>query len=89
MKEFGHAIGLAFQIADDLLDVEGRTEVIGKTAGLDSRNRKATYPALFGVEASRQRLDELYSKALGLLAPFGSSAEGLQWLCDYTVRRDR
>lgn len=86
---FGRSIGLAFQIADDLLDVEGKSEVIGKTPGSDSRNRKATYPALFGVEASRRRRDQLYRNALDLLAPFGSGADGLRWLCDYTVQRDR
>jgi farnesyl diphosphate synthase len=89
MSQFGRSIGLAFQIADDLLDVEGKTEVIGKTPGSDSRNRKATYPALFGVEASRRRLEQLYRKALDPLAPLGSGADALRWLCDYAVRRDR
>ena len=55
---FGRAIGLAFQIRDDLLDVEGKTEEIGKTSGSDERMNNATNPALFGVEASRRRCDE-------------------------------
>jgi farnesyl diphosphate synthase len=89
IDRFGRAIGLAFQIADDLLDVEGETEVIGKTRGSDIRNQKATYPALFGLAATRQRLDALYGEAMRLLDRFGDRAEGLKWLTDYSVRRDR
>jgi farnesyl diphosphate synthase len=89
MDRFGRAIGLAFQIADDLLDVEGETEIIGKTRGSDIRNRKATYPALFGLAATHRRLDELYAQAMSALAPFGERAEPLRYLCDYSVQRDR
>lgn len=89
IDRFGRAIGLAFQIADDLLDVEGETEVIGKTRGSDIRNQKATYPALFGLAATRQRLDALYTEAMGVLERFGGRGEGLKWLTDYSVRRDR
>ena len=89
MDGFGRSIGLAFQIADDLLDVEGETAVIGKTRGSDERNQKATYPALFGLPATRRRLDELYGQAMAALARFGDRAEALRWLCDYSVQRDR
>lgn len=89
IDRFGRMIGLAFQIADDLLDVEGATEVIGKTRGSDIRNQKATYPALFGMTATRQRLDGLYGEAMSLLDRFGHRADGLKWLTDYSVRRDR
>jgi farnesyl diphosphate synthase len=89
LDRFGRMIGLAFQIADDLLDVEGPTEVIGKTRGSDIRNQKATYPALFGMTATRQRLDGLYDEAMLLLDRFGRRADGLKWLTDYSVRRDR
>jgi geranylgeranyl pyrophosphate synthase len=67
LDEFGRTIGVAFQIRDDLLDVEGDTEVIGKTAGSDLRLDKATYPGLFGVEASRRRCDELLARGLARL----------------------
>ena len=85
---FGRAIGLAFQIRDDLLDVEGRTEDIGKTAGSDQRMNKATYPALFGTEASRARCDELLRQGLGQLAPLGR-ANALAWLARFIVDRGK
>jgi len=85
---FGRAIGLAFQIRDDLLDVEGRTEDIGKTAGSDQRKNKATYPALFGIEASRRRCDELLAQGLGYLGPLGG-ATALAWLARFIVDRGK
>ena len=85
---FGRAIGLAFQIRDDLLDVEGRTEDIGKTAGSDQRMNKATYPALFGIEASRARCDELLTKGLDQLEPLGR-ANALAWLARFIVDRGK
>lgn len=88
IERFGRALGLAFQIADDLLDVEGETAVIGKTRGSDMRNRKATYPSLFGLAATRRRLDELYATAMQELERFGTQADGLRWISNYCVRRD-
>jgi farnesyl diphosphate synthase len=85
---FGHAVGLAFQIRDDLLDVEGKTEDIGKTAGSDQRMHKATYPALFGIEASRRRCDELLARGLGCLQPLGD-AGALAWLARFIVDRGK
>jgi farnesyl diphosphate synthase len=85
---FGRAIGLAFQIRDDLLDVEGKTEHIGKTAGSDERMNKATYPALFGIEASRRRCDELLAQGLGYLQPLGR-ATALAWLARFIVDRGK
>ena len=61
---FGQTIGIAFQIKDDILDVEGETEVIGKQSGADQRLNKATYPGLVGIEKARQRCDELLDSAL-------------------------
>jgi len=87
MDTFGRTIGPAFQIRDDILDVEGETDVIGKHAGSDERLEKATWPALFGVEASRQRCDELLGKGLQGLDIFGTDAESLRWLADYIVNR--
>ncbi len=84
---FGREIGVAFQIKDDILDVEGETHVIGKLAGADQRLGKATYPALFGIDASRQRCDELSSSALHHLDNFGDSAAPLEWLARFIVER--
>lgn len=89
VDRFARSIGLAFQVADDLLDVEGATDVIGKTQGSDIKNNKSTYPALFGLEATRSRADTLYREAMRELDRFGKSAEPLRWLCDYIIRRDR
>lgn len=87
LDAFGRHIGIAFQIKDDILDVEGETDVIGKPAGSDETLNKATYPALFGLEASRRRCDELLGKGLARLETFGESAEPLRWLARYIVER--
>ncbi|MCJ7590222.1 MAG: polyprenyl synthetase family protein [Woeseiaceae bacterium] len=89
LDRFGRGIGTAFQIKDDILDVEGDTQVIGKTAGSDASLNKATYPAMFGIEASRKRCDELLADALGSLERFGDSAAPLRWLAHYIVERAR
>ena len=84
---FGRTIGVAFQIKDDILDVEGDTEVIGKPAGSDERLNKATYPGLMGVDKARQRCDELLSSALEKLDDFGDDAASLRWLAEFIVER--
>lgn len=86
---FARAIGVAFQIKDDILDVEGETEVIGKQAGADQRLGKATYPGLFGLDESRRRCDELLRRALSHLAYFGDRATSLEWLARFIVERAR
>ena len=83
---FGRTIGVAFQIRDDLLDVEGRTEVIGKPAGSDVQLNKATYPGLLGIEASRKRCDELLEEGLGFIAGLPRTAS-LTWLARFIVDR--
>jgi len=85
---FGRAIGLAFQIRDDLLDVEGKTEEIGKPAGSDLRLNKATYPSLLGVDASRRRCDELLGEGLGFLDAL-PNAGALRWLARFIVDRGK
>jgi geranylgeranyl pyrophosphate synthase len=87
LDRFGRDIGIAFQIRDDILDVEGDTDVIGKPAGSDEAMNKATYPALFGVDVSRARCDELLDDALENLECFGESAAPLAWLARYIVER--
>ena len=67
--------------------IEGETEVIGKPSGSDEERGKATYPALFGIEQSRQRCDELLQGALSGLDVFGDAAASLRWLASYIVER--
>jgi farnesyl diphosphate synthase len=85
---FGKAIGLAFQIRDDILDIEGETEIIGKQQGADNARGKATYPALFGAAAAKKRADALYAEAMDDLAYFGKQAEPLRWMSNYIIRRE-
>jgi farnesyl diphosphate synthase len=87
LDAFGRDIGIAFQIKDDILDVEGDTEIIGKPSGSDERLGKATYPALFGIDASRARCNDLLASALDDLERFGSRAGPLEWLARYIVER--
>lgn len=89
LRRYGRDIGLAFQIVDDILDVTQSSEHLGKTAGKDSTNRKATYPALFGVEASRRKADELLVSATDALKPFGDRGTTLRLLAEFLVRRSR
>jgi geranylgeranyl pyrophosphate synthase len=79
LEHYGHAIGLAFQIRDDLLDIEAETAQLGKTAGKDVAANKPTYPAILGIEASRAELDALTKQALASVAPLGERA---RMLCD-------
>ena len=87
LELFSHVIGIAFQIRDDILDVEGDTEVIGKPAGSDAGLNKATYPLLFGIDASRKRCDELLECGVEHLQIFGGSADSLRWLARYITER--
>ncbi len=89
LDAFGRDIGIVFQIKDDILDIEGETQVIGKPTGSDQALNKATYPALFGIEASRVRCDELLTQALGNLDPIGTAAAPLRWLARYIVERSQ
>jgi farnesyl diphosphate synthase len=86
---FGRTIGVAFQIKDDILDVEGDTEVIGKHAGADQRLGKATYPGLIGIDQARDRCNSLLQSALEQLDDFGADAEPLRWLAHYIVDRGK
>jgi len=87
LDNFARAIGLAFQIKDDILDIEGETHVIGKQAGADERLGKATYPGLFGLDRSRRRCNELLDGALQHLERFGEQATPLKWLARFIVER--
>jgi len=89
MDNFASNIGLAFQIRDDILDVAGNTEVIGKPAGSDQKLGKATWPALFGIEESERQCNELLENAIRELSIFGNRAELLTSLANFVVERVR
>ena len=84
---YGEAIGLAFQIADDILDIEGTTEEIGKDAGSDEERGKATYPAVVGLADSKRRAAELTDMALTALDLFDAKADPLREIAQYVVYR--
>jgi geranylgeranyl diphosphate synthase type II len=84
---YGENLGLAYQIVDDILDVMGDEEVLGKPVGSDEEKNKMTYPALYGVESSQEKAEELIEKALGHLAGFPEKAEPLREIARYIVRR--
>lgn len=88
LTEFGQALGLAFQVIDDILDVTQTTEKLGKTAGKDVKAIKATYPAVFGLDRSRSEAHRLTRKAHTALKPFGKKANTLRALADYLLARD-
>jgi len=89
LTDFGYHVGLAFQVIDDILDVTQSSEKLGKTAGKDQRARKATYPAIVGLAASRKIAERLTQRAFDALRPFRGSAAALESLAEYLLKRDR
>ncbi len=89
LRSFGQRIGLAFQIVDDVLDLTQTSEQLGKTAGKDTAAEKTTYPALFGIDESLKRADQLVADAFTQLEPFGSRAGTLKELARYLVERKK
>ena len=89
LDRYADALGLAFQVRDDILDIEGDSVTLGKTAGKDVAQDKATFPALIGLEASRARLHELGTAMTDALAPFGKRADALTALGRLAIERDR
>ena len=89
LRDCGRAVGLAFQIADDVLDVTQSSEQLGKTAGKDTASEKATYPALFGVEESMKKAEALVASGCAALGPFGPHADTLKQLAHFLVERKK
>ncbi len=92
LEQLDHAaksIGLAFQILDDVLDVEGDTDTLGKTGGKDADRRKPTYPAVLGLAEARRLATTLHEEAVTALAPFGDRAAPLHELCDFLMARNK
>ncbi len=88
LTKFGHSLGLAFQVIDDILDVTQTSEKLGKSAGKDVAAQKATYPAVIGLDASRAEARRLTSAAQGALKIFGREAEPLRELANYLLARE-
>jgi len=87
LETYGHCVGLAFQIRDDLLDIEVATEQLGKTAGKDAAANKPTYPAILGVDASRAELAALTARALAAVELLGAAGEPLRDLARFVADR--
>jgi len=87
LNQFAQQIGLAFQIQDDILDVEGNTGELGKTAGSDAAHHKSTYPAILGLTGAKEALIHTYQAALDALQPLGSRANALRELAEFIVQR--
>ena len=88
LTQYGERIGLAFQIADDILDVEGKLQTLGKTPGSDLIKKKATYPVVVGMEESKRRARELVAMAAETLNGFGEEADPLREIARFIVARE-
>jgi len=87
LDTFGRKAGLAFQIADDILDLTEDSAHLGKTAGKDLATEKVTWPAVFGIEQSKRDAAQLTEEAFAALEPFGSRADGLKAVARFLVER--
>jgi len=88
LERYGHALGLAFQIRDDIIDIESDSATLGKTAGKDAAQDKPTYPAILGMDGSRAELARMTQAALDALAPLGERGADLAALARYVAERD-
>ncbi len=89
LMTYAKAIGLAFQVQDDILDIESDTDTLGKQQGADLELNKPTYPALLGLQGAKQKASELHSEAIAALTSFGEAADQLRGLADYIIQRKR
>lgn len=87
LDHYAKAIGLSFQIQDDILDIEGSTEELGKPQGSDQSQDKPTYPSLLGLDGAKARAAELHEEALASLSALDEKADPLRWLSEYIVNR--
>ncbi len=88
LTDFGHALGLAFQVIDDILDVTQTSDKLGKSAGKDLAAQKATYPSILGLDGARQEARRLTAQAHDALRSFGDEADALRALADHLLQRD-
>ncbi|MDJ0805915.1 MAG: (2E,6E)-farnesyl diphosphate synthase [Gammaproteobacteria bacterium] len=87
LDHYAKCIGLAFQIQDDILDIEGSTQTLGKTQGKDRQQNKPTYPSLLGLNGAKEKAEELRQAAQDSLTQFDSKADPLRWIADYITLR--
>jgi geranylgeranyl diphosphate synthase type II len=87
LTSYGKDIGLAFQVSDDILDIEGDSRELGKNVGSDTRQEKITYPAVLGLKRSKEIQKELVERAIEFLAPFDRRAEPLRHMARYIIVR--
>jgi geranylgeranyl diphosphate synthase type II len=87
LSEYGRGIGLAFQITDDILDIEGDRETLGKDTGRDAAHRKVTFPSLLGIDVSRKRAQESIDEALSKIAHFDDKADPLRMIAKFIIER--
>ncbi len=88
LRDYGRAIGLAFQVKDDLLDSEGSTAVLGKQAGADQQHNKSTYTSLLGNPGAKKKLAQLHGQAIKALEQFDERADYLRAIADFIVKRN-
>ena len=88
LETFANKLGLAFQVHDDVFDVIGDTQKLGKNAGADAQLNKATYPALLGLAQAQQLAVQLHDDAVFAIKPLGCRTNALIWLADFLVARD-
>jgi geranylgeranyl diphosphate synthase type II len=89
LESYGQNIGLAFQVTDDILNVEGDPEIMGKAVGTDKLRHKTTYPSLLGLEESKDFANRLLENALQALESFDQKAEPLRAIAKYIVKRKK
>jgi geranylgeranyl diphosphate synthase type II len=89
LRAYGRHVGLAFQVADDILNIEGEPAMLGKPVGSDEAHQKATRPSLTGLDQAKARAAQLVDKASGALGIFGNKAEPLVALARYVIERNR
>ncbi len=88
LNDYAKAVGLAFQVKDDILDIEGNTETLGKTQGSDLELNKNTYPRLLGLEGAKEKAEALHQTALDALEDFGEEADLLREISSYVIHRE-
>jgi len=88
LDHYAKCIGLAFQVQDDILDIESSTEVLGKSQGADMAHNKPTYPALLGLQEAKDMAQDLLEQALNSLTGFDEQADPLRWMARYIVTRE-
>ena len=89
LRDYGRKIGLAFQVADDILNVEGNPDFMGKAVGTDNEREKSTYPSVLGMEKARQFSKKIIQEALQALEPFDKQADPLRAIATYIIERNR